>query len=422
MWHQRGVSGGLAGQLIGEQGACSRWATVSMARTVWLAGAGLSLIAVCYGLTRFAYGLFLPVLREEFGLSGSTAGAIAASSYAGYCVAIAAATVLTARLGARPVAVAAGVTATVGTGLIAAAGSAAVLAVGVVIAGSSTGLASPPLADAVARAVDPDRRDRVQTVVNAGTGLGVMVSGPVALVVGDSWRVAWWLFAAVAAAVTVATAQGVPGRSGPAGEARSTTPRPSPLPPKGAVRLLTAATLMGLASAAVWTFGPDVAMSTGGLSAQASTVLWIVLGAAGLLAAATGDVVARCGLALAWAVAMAVLAGATAGFALAPGTPLVLFTAAAVFGAVYIALTAVLLLWGTVLYPASPAFGVGAAFLMIAAGQAVGSPLIGTLTDLTTSRTAFLTAAAAALAGAALAPRASNDQTVSTPATHRTPP
>ncbi len=389
---------------------------------MWLAGAGLSLIAVCYGLARFAYGLFLPVLRDEFGFSGSTAGAIAASSYASYCVAIVTATVLTTRFGARPLAVAAGVAATVGTGSIAAAESTAVLAVGVVIAGASTGLASPPLADAVARTVDSHRRDRVQTVVNAGTGLGVMISGPVALVVGDSWRAAWWLFAAVAAAVTVWTAQTVPGRSGPAGKVRSSTRRPSPLLPAGAVRLLTAATLMGLASAAVWTFGKDVATSTGGLGSQASTVLWIVLGAAGLLAALTGDVIARFGLALAWAVAMAVLAGATAGFVLAQDSPPVLFTAAAIFGAAYIALTGMLLLWGTLIYPTSPGFGVGAAFLMIAAGQAVGAPLVGALTDLATSRTAFLTAAATALAGAALTPRPSSHHTATTRATHRNPP
>jgi predicted MFS family arabinose efflux permease len=392
---------------------------VSPSRAVWLAGAGLSLIAVCYGLARFAYGLFLPVLREDFRLSGSTAGAIAASSYAGYCVAIVAATVLTTRFGARPVAVAAGVTATVGTGLIAAAGSTGVLVVGVVIAGSSTGLASPPLADAVAHAVTPNRRDRVQTVVNAGTGLGVMVSGPVALVVGESWRVAWWLFAAVAAAVTVWTARTVPGRSGARKDTTESARRPSQLFPAGAVRLLTAAALMGLASAAVWTFGPSVAMSTGGLGSQASTVLWIVLGAAGLLAALTGDVIACSGLTLAWAVAMVVLAGATAGFVLAQDSPLVLFTAAAIFGAVYIALTGVLLVWGTLICPTSPVLGVGAAFLMIAAGQAVGSPLIGALTDLTTSRTAFLTAAATALAGAALAPRPSSDPAT---ATHRDPP
>ncbi|HET6736824.1 YbfB/YjiJ family MFS transporter [Mycobacterium sp.] len=63
-----------------------------MSRDVRLAAAGLWLIAVCYGLARFAYGLFLPVLTEEFGLDGTVAGAIASSSYIGYCVAIVVAT------------------------------------------------------------------------------------------------------------------------------------------------------------------------------------------------------------------------------------------------------------------------------------------------------------------------------------------
>ena len=61
-----------------------------------LAAAGLALIAVCYGLARFAYGLFLPVLTEEFGLDGAVAGTIASSGYIAYCVAVVAATAATA--------------------------------------------------------------------------------------------------------------------------------------------------------------------------------------------------------------------------------------------------------------------------------------------------------------------------------------
>jgi MFS family permease len=92
-----------------------------------LAAAGMSLIAVTYGLARFAYGLFLPELRSEFELDGATAGAIAASSYLGYCVSILAATLLTPRWGARRIAVIAGLAAVAGTALIAAAPTTAVL-------------------------------------------------------------------------------------------------------------------------------------------------------------------------------------------------------------------------------------------------------------------------------------------------------
>ena len=84
-----------------------------------LGAVGLSLIGVCYGFARFAYGLFLPAFTEQFGLGSAAAGAIASSSYLAYCVAVVAATVATARWGARAVAMAAGITAAVGTGLIA---------------------------------------------------------------------------------------------------------------------------------------------------------------------------------------------------------------------------------------------------------------------------------------------------------------
>jgi predicted MFS family arabinose efflux permease len=375
-----------------------------MSRDVRLAAAGLSLIAVCYGLARFAYGLFLPALTEEFGLDGTVAGAIASSSYIGYCVAIVVATAATAWWGPRPVAVAAGIAAAAGTGLIAAAGSTGVLAVGVVVAGSSTGLASPPLADAVARWVTAERTDRVQTAVNAGTGLGVMVSGPVALLAAQNWRLAWFVFALTAAVVTVWIAVTIPRQDSAADGSRQAL-LPARWFPRGSVRLLTAATLLGAGSAAIWTFGRDIAISSGGVSSAASTVLWIVLGAAGLLGALTGDLTARVGLAAAWSIAMVVLAGATATFAFAVRQYPVILAAAAVFGAVYIALTGVLLLWGVRIYPDHPAFGVGAPFFLIAAGQAAGSPLIGLLSDTTAATVAFGVAAAGLAAGAAVRPR-----------------
>jgi hypothetical protein len=70
---------------------------------------------------------------------------------------------------------------------------------------------------------------------------------------------------------------------------------------------------------------------------------------AGLLGALTGDVASRVGLARAWSIAMLVLAAATAAFAVMSGPPI--FGAAAVFGAVYIVLTGLLLLWGIRIYP-----------------------------------------------------------------------
>src|SRR5918994_5946600 len=59
-------------------------------------------------LARFAYGLFLPEMRESLDLSETALGYIGAGSYAGYCLAIVAALVFTSRTGPRFMAVARG--------------------------------------------------------------------------------------------------------------------------------------------------------------------------------------------------------------------------------------------------------------------------------------------------------------------------
>src|SRR5919199_4344965 len=118
----------------------------------WLVAPGLATIALTYGLARFAYGLFLPQMRQSLDLSDSVLGLIGAGSYVGYCLAVLGALVLTSRSGPRFMAVAAGSVAVVGMAAVAGAPTGLVLALGVVVAGSSSGLASPPMGEAGAAA------------------------------------------------------------------------------------------------------------------------------------------------------------------------------------------------------------------------------------------------------------------------------
>lgn len=366
-------------------------------RGAWgLAAAGLSLIAVSYGLARFSYGLFVPTFREQFALSGTVTGAIASGSYTAYCVAIVLAMLLTPRWGGRRVAIAAGLVATAGTLAIALAPSTAVLAAGVIIAGASTGVASPPLAHAVTRAVPGPRRDRVQTVINAGTGVGVAVAGPVALLTHEHWRLAWLAFAALCALVTIWVLRAVPGSRE---EVREATSLPHPLLPSGSGRLIGAALLMGASSAAIWTFGRDLLVTEGGMSGQASTIGWILLGIFGVLGAGAGDLAQRIGLRTGWRTGMLALALSTSLLAAWPGTIGPAWAALAGFGAAYIALTGFLLLWGTAVHARDPAVGVGTAFLMVALGQALAAPVIGGLGEMIGLRGSFLVAALLALVG-----------------------
>nr|WP_269778744.1 MFS transporter [Microlunatus antarcticus] len=353
------------------------------------------MIATCYGFARFAYGLFAPRLSEEFALSTRLTGIVGGGGYVGYCLAIGLSTVLTARWGPRRVAVLAGSVATLGIALVAVAPSAVVLAVGVLVAGSSTGIASPPLAAAVARWVAERARDTAQTVVNAGTGIGVLVSGPVALLLFDRWRLAWALFAVLTALVTIWVARAVPAGGRAEADSGGTTGLRVP----GAVRLALAAFALGLASIAVWTFGQDVVRAGGGGEWLAPAV-WTVIGGAGIAGALAGPVVDRFGVRTTWVALMMLLAAGTAGLAAGAGVPAAALLAGAVFGGAYIALSGVLLVWATRTYPSRPARGVGLTFFMIAAGQAVGAPLVGLGADLTSLTGVCYLAALVALVGA----------------------
>ncbi|WP_313404460.1 MFS transporter [Aeromicrobium sp.] len=371
-----------------------------------LTAAGLALIAACYGLARFAYGVFVPAFREEFGLGSAVTGAIASGSFVSYCLAIVAASLLTPRFGGKRVAVAAGVVATVGTLTIASAPNAAVLAVGVLVAGSSTGIASPPLAHAVAHTVAERSRDRTQTVINAGTGVGIMLAAPIALLASDEWRLAWFTFALACALVTAWVAWAVPaGESGSTEGARSLLP--TPLLPAGASTLLIAAVTAGFASSAVWTFGRDVLVTEGGLSEGASLSTWALLGAFGVLGATAGDLARHLGLRASWTITMLAMGAATLLMGLFPGILSIAWLAAAMFGASYIALSGLLLLWGTRVFPDSPAAGVGVAFLALALTQATGSATVGVLVDSNADCAFVITAFVAVVGGFARAPRVS---------------
>ncbi|SEH92137.1 Predicted arabinose efflux permease, MFS family [Mycolicibacterium rutilum] len=364
-----------------------------------LIGAGTALIACCYGFGRFSYGLFGPVFAETFGLNATITGVIGAGSYVGYCAAIVASLLLTDRLGPRTVAVAAGVVAAVGISIIALAPTAWILAVGVLVAGCSTGIVSPPLAAAVAEHVPAESADRAQTVVNGGTGIGVVLSAPIALLLLSHWRGAWAIFAAITAIVTVWVYRSIP----PSRQRRSGLVVEQPWR-AGTFAMLAASLLTGLGSVAVWTFGRDLITTVGGADATRSSLMWIVIGAAGIVGALAGDAAQRIGLHRAWVLATATMAAASLLLAAAPSHLAVIVAASTLFGGAYIALTGLVLLWSARLYPDSTSFGVGLGFFTIAAGQAVGAPAAGALIDATGARTAFVVIALIGLCAAAVRP------------------
>jgi predicted MFS family arabinose efflux permease len=72
------------------------------------------------------------------------------------------------------------------------------LALGLFIAGLSSGLASPSLAASVSQAVAERRQSTTNTFINAGTGGGIILSVPVLLFIPFGWRGACIAFAVLA--------------------------------------------------------------------------------------------------------------------------------------------------------------------------------------------------------------------------------
>jgi predicted MFS family arabinose efflux permease len=377
----------------------------------WLVAPGLAMIAVTYGLARFAYGLFLPEMRESLDLSETVLGLIGAGSYAGYCFAILVALVFTSRTGPRLMAVAANAVAVVGMAAVAGAPTAWVLALGVLVAGSSSGLASPPMGEAVATSIRVELQDRANALINSGTSIGVALSGPAALLVAEQWRLAWAAFALVGGVVVVWNAIVMPrmpvGDDHPEGVAQSDVPLlslrylvgPRSLP------LFAAATGVGFASAAYWTFSRDLLVRHGDLSVTGSTFFWMVIGVSGIAGGLAGDLVQRFGLARAFRVSVLSMAAAIGLLAAAPGVLLWAYSSAALFGSTYIMLTGIILVWSVWVFHERPSAGLGAAFLLIAVGQVFGALIAGAVAGAAGLVVTFWAFVAIAVVAALISPR-----------------
>jgi predicted MFS family arabinose efflux permease len=236
----------------------------------------------------------------------------------------------------------------------------------------------------------------VQAVVNSGTGAGVVVGGLLVLAVPDAWRPAWVVFAVVSLLVTwwADRCSRWPSADRPAR---------APAPLQQLVRPLVAAVLAGAGCASVWTFGRGLMTGDGGLPDGTTGLLWCVLGAAGLVGGLSGDLVQRVGLRRAWTSTAAVTAAAVLLLAALPHSVVAAAAALAVFGCAFVVLTGVLIAWGAHRLPAVPAQAAAVLFTGLTVGQSAGALVLGAVADATSTRVAFVVAAALVLVAAPVA-------------------
>lgn len=350
-------------------------------QTRGLTAAGLAIVAVTYGLARYCFGLFLPDIRQEFGLSSELIGLIAGLSYMGYLAATFTGSWLSTVFEPRLPILLGGIAATVGMGLIAWSPTPAVLAAGVFVAGTSPGLAYPPFSDVIVRHTEASRQNVVYAWINSGTGFGVAFAGPLALYAGGDWRLAWLVFAALALAITFWNALALPRRN----VHSETGPRAVPLRilmDRTARTLFVSAFLFGVVTAVYWTYAVELlTMLTG--NPRDAVLFWIVLGIAGVTGCFAGGLVNRWGLGGTYRL-LAILVGASVGtLPLLVETRIGIYLSAACFGAGFIVMTALLGMWSMRIFRAAPSVGFGFTFFLLSLGQGVGPVLSGFLIPVT---------------------------------------
>jgi predicted MFS family arabinose efflux permease len=368
---------------------------------VALAVAGSAAVATAFGMARYGYGLLLPDIQDDLALRATALGAIGTLGYVAYVLATAVVTRCIARAGERATVVAGGLFAVAGTTVVALADSPPLLAAGVTIAGASAGLVHPPFADAVQR-LPAAVRARTLATINCGTGWGVAVAAPIAIVAGDAWRTAYLGFAACAVLSTLHVARTLPGRR--AGPALANGEPGRPGLRRAALPMLAAALLIGVGSAAFWTFAVDQVRDAG-LDQAAGRALLGVAGATSLLAIGAADLIARLGAGKTFVLTALLEAAAIATIGAAADSLVAVLVAAAAFGAAYNTIVTVTVLWGTRIYSDRPSAGAATAAGAGATGLLCGPLAGGIAADAAGLTATLLTAAVIVLAAALLAPR-----------------
>ncbi|MFY2735776.1 MFS transporter [Pseudocitrobacter faecalis] len=346
-----------------------------MKHTTALGITGFSLIAVTYGMARFSWGLMMPEVVKEVPFSPQIAGIIAACSYLAYCLAIVCAPFLVSRFGPRMPALTAALAAALGLILLALAHSPFMLAVGLFIAGTSAGLSSPALAEAVSQRISAPHQPQVNTVINAGTGAGIIISVPIVMAMPGGWRMACVSFAALAALCLAMAYRHLPDR--PHAKSAHLPFSLCELLSPALLRLSIIALISGAASAAWWSFGPDILSHHLTVKAQLRSLLWLISGAAGILAIFTGLLARYLTWTHIYRLSQICMALPLLLMAFLQSYSGWLIPAVAMCGAGYVTLSGVLLVYAAESVREAPAAGVSVAFFMLAAGQVVGSALFG---------------------------------------------
>lgn len=181
--------------------------TKARPNTVVMVLCGMFTALVVIVFARLAYGLILPPMRADLGLSYQQAGTLATVTALGYLGFVLAGGGAAARWGARPAVVFGLATVAVGFAGLSVASAYPLLIMLMAVLGFGTAFSFAPMVSLLATWY-PDKRGLVIGCITGGIGAGMLLIGLLVpwlhtLFGDDGWRVTWGVFAAGAVAVGV---------------------------------------------------------------------------------------------------------------------------------------------------------------------------------------------------------------------------
>ena len=351
--------------------------------------------AISLGITRFAYGLLLPPMRDDLGWSYALAGAMNTSNAAGYLLGALLTPLLLRRASPGAVMLAGALAASVLMALSGMFTDTGIWLLQRLAAGVTSALVfiTGGLLAARLAAGEPARAGWLIGLYYGGTGLGISLSAlvvPIALhsAAGQphAWAFAWAALAVLCFAGTgllrwVVRQRDAAGNGASAGATSGTDVPPARLPLRRFALVLAGYSMFGMGYIGYMTFIVALLREQGmagntimafyallGVAVMASPRLW-----AGLLDRH------RDGRPL--ALLNALLGAATLAPALSGAWPVVL-ASGVLFGAVFLSVVASTTAWVRHnLPPAQWAAGIGAFTIVFAAGQIVGPTVVGWIAD-----------------------------------------
>lgn len=368
---------------------------VSPLRSLWLAVALSMGAAISLGITRFAYALLLPPMREDLGWSYTLAGGMNTVNALGYLLGALATPLLLRRVAPGAVLVAGAVMATVFMGLSGFFTQAVPLLVQRLLAGGASALVfiAGGLLAARLGAQVPGRSGLLLGLYYGGTGWGISLSAwlvSAVLAVAPAphvWTWAWWALALACVAATVALlwpARVLNGLAAPVAAAPGTTPAAA-VPERVRWRALAPALmgygLFGVGYIGYMTFVVAL-LREQGRGAGEVTLFYALLGLAVVLSSRIwaglldrsrgGEALARLNALLGVATVLPAITGAW---------PVVL-ASGLLFGGVFLSVVAsTTALVRHNLPQALWASGISAFTIVFAAGQIVGPTVVGWIAD-----------------------------------------